>query len=223
MKFICLLICLSLSVSLKAQESIFGEIKLEDLEHLIELAKENFPQRKIMENNVSTAKSSLAANRISYLDVLNVNYFYRPGERSAVNPDNPYVVNGIQFGVSLSPGMLLQKPFQVRQAKNAYENMKLERDAYDVTLANEVKSRYYDYILSLNEISMYRQSSQDAQGRLEDAKLRFERGEIDNLEYDAARQEVLNANATLKQTEVIFLKNKDALEQLIGVDISSIR
>lgn len=223
MKFFVLIICIIVSTSLSAQESIFDEIKLADLERLVELAKQNYPEHKMMEKNVSTAKTSLAAARISYLDVFNANYFYRPRNRATINPDNPYVVNGFQFGISLSPGALIQKPFQVRQAKNAYEITKLEREAYEVTLANEVKSRYYDYVLSLNDIALRTQSSQDAQTMFEDAKLKFERGEIENEDYVVARETLVAANMALQQAEVAFLKIKDALEEFIGVDISTIR
>src|SRR5690606_31835762 len=116
------------------------------------------------------------ASKWAYLDFVNVNFFYRPQDRSTINPENPYIVNGGQVGVSFNPGNYLQKPFQVKRAKAEREIAKLESEAFDTALANQVKGAYYDYVFSLNEITTGTQAAQDADAFLEDARLKFERG-----------------------------------------------
>src|SRR5690606_13635553 len=80
-----------------SQESIIAKIKLEKLDRLVELALENFPQRKIMDNKESIAKSEVNAASVSYLDAVNASYFYRPENQTAIDPTNPFVFNGWQF------------------------------------------------------------------------------------------------------------------------------
>lgn len=210
------------TITAKAQESIFQQIKLEYLDELIRLAKENYPQRQVMARNETQAKSRISATRASYLDVVNVSYFYRPEDRAVANPNNPFVFNGFQFGVSLSPGMFVQRIYQVREAKAAYEISQLESQAYEGVLENEVKSRYYDYVISLDQIKQATQSVQDVEALLEDARLRYGMGEIDIQTYSGARETASNANTALKQAEITFLKARDALEELVGVELSTI-
>ncbi|HWK56115.1 MAG TPA: TolC family protein [Parapedobacter sp.] len=221
---ILLIISMIFGVASKAisQESIMADIKLEKLDRLIELAIENYPQRKIMDSRESLAKSTLNGARVSYFDALNASYFYRPESKTAIDPANPYVVNGWQLGVTLNPGTLLQKPFQVKQAKKAYEIAKLETQEYRLQLTNEVKSRYYDYVLSLSELKSQTQAAQDAEALFEDARLKYERNEIERSEYSSAREAYYLTNSEFRLAEIAFLKTKDLLEQLIGVKVADI-
>src|SRR5690606_28634183 len=137
------------------------------------------------QENVSDIE--VKAAKWAYFDFVNVNFFYRPQDRSTINPENPYIVNGGQIGLSFNPGNYLQKPFQVKRAKAAREIARLESEAFDVALANQVKSSYYDYVFSLNEIKARTQAAQDAETFLEDARLKFEQGEIQVADYSDAR------------------------------------
>jgi len=210
------------STNVAAQESIFDDINLNVLEQLIELAKQNYPERQIYKQQENVSDLEVKASKWAYLDFVNVNFFYRPQDRSTINPENPYIVNGGQVGVSFNPGNYLQKPFQVKRAKAEREIAKLESEAFDTALANQVKGAYYDYVFSLNEITTGTQAAQDADAFLEDARLKFERGEIQIAEYTDARDARLSANSALKRAEVAYLKAKDALEALVGVDLSTI-
>lgn len=220
-KALFLILVLS-ATNVAAQESIFDEINLSTLETLIELAKQNYPERKIYAQQENVSEITVKAAKWAYFDFMNMNYFYRPRNRSAINPDNPYIVNGGQVGVSFNPGNYLQKPFQVKRAKAAREIAKLESEAFDVALANQVKSGYYDYVFSLNEIKERTQASQDAEAFLEDARLKFEQGELQVADYTDARDAVSSANSALKRAEINYLKARDALEELVGVDLSTI-
>src|SRR5690606_15002975 len=130
------------STNVAAQESIFDDINLNVLEQLIELAKQNYPERQIYKQQENVSDLEVKASKWAYLDFVNVNFFYRPQDRSTINPENPYIVSGGQVGVSCNPGNYLQKPFQVKRAKAEREIAKLESEAFDPALANQVKGAY---------------------------------------------------------------------------------
>jgi len=205
-----------------AQESIFESVNLNVLEQLISLAKENYPERKIIERNEAEAKSRLSAAKVSHIDILNVSYYYRPGNRTVADPNNPFIFNGLQLGISLSPGRFVQRIYQVREARATHEIAQLKTQQYETALENEVKSLYYDYVMSLEEIKNQTQRSQDAEAFLEDSRLRFEKGEMALSDYISARDDVSSASLRLRQAEVGFLKVRDSLEELVGVDLATI-
>ena len=219
---IIMLMVLGMASKAISQESIMTEIKLEKLDRLVELAMENYPQKKIMDSRESLAKSTLDGTKMSYFDVVNASYYYRPENGTTIDAANPYVVNGWQFGITINPGSLFQKPFQVKQAKRAYEISKLESDDYRLQLTNEVKSRYYDYLLSLSELNAQTQAVQDAEALFEDTRLKYERNEVEREEYLSVRESYYEANSGFREAEVSFLKTRDFLEQLIGVKISEL-
>src|SRR5690606_17232298 len=105
-----------------AQEaSIMANVNQTQLERFIELAKENYPQLKILELNEEKAKSVHRSQPMGYLDMVNISYYYRPNERSAITPDNPYVFNGFQYGLNINLSTLIQRPFLTKQAKVDYK------------------------------------------------------------------------------------------------------
>ncbi|WP_448634042.1 hypothetical protein [Pedobacter panaciterrae] len=105
-----LIVLMFLSLDSFSQESIIGEIKYSDLEKYIDLAVQNYPRLKITDINVEKAKTDISMNAISYLDIFNASYFYRPNNKTAIDVINPYAVNGFQFSVNLNLGNFLQKP-----------------------------------------------------------------------------------------------------------------
>ncbi len=206
-----------------AQESIMGEINYEFLEKLITLAKENYPQSKIVKIQESRSKSAVAATKVSYLDLINVSYFYRPENRTALNPENPFIFNGFQVGLSLSPGVFFQKPSEVKQAKAEYEIAMLQSKSYDATLENEVKSRYYNYVQLFHELRIRTQEAQDNKVSFETVRNSYESGEAELEDYNQGKATLTQAGLTLVQTEISYLKAKDALEEMIGRKIEDVK
>ena len=204
------------------QGSIMATIDYQYLEKLIELARTNYPRNKVLDIQEKSSKSMVGAARMSYLDFINVSYFYRPQDRTALNPENPFVVNGFQVGISLSPGLFFQKPFQVRQAKAQYEIAKLENQDYEKVLENEVKSRYYNYIQLLNELRIINQEAQDSKLLFERVRSQYELGEAELEDYNQRKTLATQSTLTVMRTEVEFLKARDALEEIIGIKLTDI-
>ena len=225
MKKIGLLCFLIISgiVSTYGQQSIVSQINYNQLEKYIQSAKDNYPRRQIMALNTEVAAADVPAARVSLLDIFNASYIYRPNGAVAINAANPFLVNGFQFGVNMSLGSFLQKPYQIKQAKSEHKIAQLEQQEYDVILSNEVKNRYYEYILQLNELKLKTQSAQDNKTVSDDMRYKFEKGEITLQAYNSSRISASGADSSRIQAEIEFLKAKDALEDIIGKKLEQVK
>jgi outer membrane protein TolC len=209
------------TIQVSAQETILTEINYGQLEKYIQLAKDSYPKRKIAQAMAESAKTAIPIANLSYLDIFNASYFYRPDQnQDALNPTNPYTVNGFQFGVSLTLGTFLQKPFFVKKAKADYKVAQLQQQDFDLTLATEVKHRYYAYVQAGSQLKISTQAAQDNKNIAENSKYRFEKGEITLDVYNSSRTMVSTANTNKIQSEVNYLVAKDALEEIIGQKIA---
>ena len=212
-----------LCLKLSAQESIINEINYNTLEKYVAAAKENLPRRKINALTESKAKIDVPAATLGYLDMFSASYFYRPNDKTAINPANPYIVNGIQAGINVSLGSLIQRPFLIRKAKTDYKIAQLESQEFDIALANEVKGKYYDYIQQLNQLKINAQTVQDNKNVADNLKYKFEKGEVTLDVYNQSRIAQAASSTNKIQSEVSFLKAKDALEQVIGKKLEEIK
>ena len=225
MKKIGLLCFLIISgiVSTYGQQSIVSQINYNQLEIYIQSAKDNYPRRQIMALNTEVAAAGVPAAKVLLLDIFNASYIYRPNGAIAINAGNPFLINGFQFGVNMSLGSFLQKPFQIKQAKSGHKIAQLEQQEYDVILANEVKNRYYEYILQLNELKLKTQSAQDNKTVSDDMRYKFEKGEITLQAYNSSRISASGADSSRIQAEIEFLKAKNALEDIIGKKLDQVK
>lgn len=205
-----------------AQESVISKIDYNQLEKYIQSAKENYPRKQIIALNTERLRNDVPAATISYLDIFNASYIYRPDQATAINALNPYVVNGFQFGVNMNIGNFLQKPFQIKKAKAELKIAQLEEKEYETILTNEVKSRYYNYIYQLSELKLKTQSAQDNKTVTDDMRYKFEKGEITLLGYNTSRIGSSESDSNRIQAEINFLKAKDALEEIIGKKLDQI-
>jgi outer membrane protein TolC len=206
-----------------AQESIVSQINYNQLERYIESARENYPRKRILALNTEQARNNVPMTAISFLDIFNASYIYRPDQATALNVLNPYAVNGFQFGVSVNLGNFLQKPYEVKKAKSELKVAQLEEKEYEAVLANEVKKRYYDYVYQLNELKLKTQSAQDNKTVSDDQRYKFEKGEITLQGYNVSRISAHEANSDRIQAELEFLKAKDALEEIIGKKLEEVK
>lgn len=218
-----LIVLMFISLDTYAQESIIGDIKYADLEKYIALAKQNYPRRKALNETVTKAKAELPITALSYLDIFNASYFYRPEKKSVIDPINPYNVNGFQFGINVNLGAFLQKPFTAKKAKSDLKIAQYQADEYELALAVEVKRRYYTYIQQISQLKIYSQSVQDNKNVADNQLYKFEKGEITLDTYNQSRINLTNANTSKIQAEVNLLNAKDSLEEIIGVKLSEVK
>ena len=212
-----------LSVKAYSQETIIPEIKYDDLEKYIELAKQNYPKLKMVSERKEGIKTGVTLANLSYLDMFSASYFYRPEDQSVLNPINPYSVNGFQFGINVSLGNLLAKPFLVKRAKAEYKVAQLEEQDFILTLKTEVKKRYYDYIQTISLLKLNTQMASDNKGVAESLRTRFAKGEITLDVYNQSRIMQFSAYQTKIMAESAYLKAKDLLEEIIGTKLSDVK
>lgn len=205
-----------------AQESIIAEIDHTKVERIVALAMEHNAQRKILEVTERSAKTNVTMSSLSFLNGVNASYFYRQPGRAVVSDLDPYLLNGFQLGVGISLASLISTPAQIRQSKRQLEIAQLQTDDFDRSLTNEVKAKYYNYILVSNELKNRTIEVQDVRAQFERIQSSFELGESDFDTYAAARSSLTMANSALINTEVGFLIAKDELESLIGVPLESV-
>ncbi|TKB99666.1 TolC family protein [Pedobacter cryotolerans] len=220
---ITLLLLVFCSVASFAQETIIPDVNAAELDKYIQMAKEFMPKRKIQAAKTESVKTAVGSSQVSYLDLFSANYFYRPSDRVALNPLNPFVVNGMQYGISLNLGTFLQKPFAVKKAKADYKVAQLEQQDFDIQLANEVRRRYYDYVQSLAALKINTLSAQDSKGVAESMRYKFEKGEVSLDAYNQSRLISVGATTAKIQSEVSYLKAKDLLEEMIGQKIATVK
>ena len=225
--FAIILLCSLLPTNIFAQERILGDINYNLLEQYIQLAKEHYIPKKIIDKQAESVKTNIAINTMSYFDIFNASYIYRPNDNTAIVApgfnNNPYLVNGFQFGINVNVGSFLQKPFQVRRAKLDYQVAELRSQDFNNTLELEVKTRYYNYIQQVAQLKLAAQNLQDISLISDNVKRRFEKTEVSMETYDQSRVNLTGARIEQLSVEVNLQKAKDALEQIIGVKLSEVR
>jgi outer membrane protein TolC len=216
---IALLLFVLGGANVSAQESILGQVNKADIEQYIALAKQNYLKRKIQGVSTESMKNDVSMAKVSYLDIFNASYFYRPQGNSVIDPVNPYNINGFQFGVNINLGALLQKPFILKKAKANYKVAQLEALDFDTQLAVEVKKRYYNYLQEKARLKVLTQSASDSKGVAESLRRKFERSETSLEVFNQSRVTQSSAETLKVEAEGNYLKAKDLLEEIIGQEI----
>jgi len=216
---IALLLFVLGGASVSAQESILGQVNKTDIEQYIALAKQNYVKRKIQGVSTEALKNDVTMAKISYLDIFNASYFYRPQNNTVIDPVNPYNINGFQFGVNINLGALLQKPYMVKKAKANYKVAQLEALDFDTQLVVEVKKRYYNYLQEKARLKVLTQSASDSKGVAESLRRKFERSETSLEVFNQSRVTQSSAETLKVEAEGNYLKAKDLLEEIIGQEI----
>jgi len=218
---ISLIILLGLS-PLRAQESVLDEINYVLLDSLIAKAKVNYPRNKILANQTQIAKNNISRANVSWLDAFNFNYIY--GNSQVFNLQNPSsLTNGYQTGVNLNLGLLLDKPYRVKNAKSEHKIAQLAESEYTLLLVNEVKKRYFLYTQHLSLLKVKTRASQDANAAAQDLRHKYEKGEVLFETYNNALQALSSSFQSKIESESELFMAKAALEELIGQPLEEIK
>jgi len=211
------------SMQASAQSSIMSDVNYPLLDKYIALAKQNYPRMKISESQMQSVKTSIAMSKISFLDLFTASYFYRPDDNQALNVNNPYTVNGFQFGITFNLGTYLQKPYILKKARADYRVASYQYEDTQLTTVSETKRRYYAYLQSVSQLKIRTQTAQDNKNISETSRHKFERGELSLDLYNASRMLVSTASTDQIQAEVNYMNAKDALEEIIGKKLSEVK
>lgn len=204
-----------------AQESMITEISYPFLDTLLKVAKENYPRMKIFDKRIDIAKTNVSRAKISWFDALTVSYLYNPN--STFNVASPTFFSGFQAGVFLNVGQLLQKPYQIKNAKNDLSISTLEKEEYNLNLTGQVKERYFLYLQQQTILKSITLTAQDAESILKMLRYKFERGEETLLIYNNASINFATQNQQKIAAEAALLIAKARLEEIIGKKIEDIK
>ena len=199
-----------------AQESVLSEVSYLYLEKLIAAAKENYPRLKVYNSQISAAKNDLSGVKASWLEPFSFQYVTRSNDQpntSPVNITTADILTGYQFGVSINPGSLLQKPSQVKKAREQVRIAQLNQEEYNLTIEAEVKRRYFLYLQYKASLLPATNSYLDAENSFKALKLKYQRSEITFEEYNNASSAFSQAAQAKIQAEVNLLTAKSNLEE----------
>jgi outer membrane protein TolC len=211
----------SLTEKAKAQETMIPDISYLYLEKLISTAKTNYPllkqldvKQKIEEYNIKNAK-------LSWFNSVNALYLSQPVGGAVLV--NPLFSSGVQLAINFNLAQTLQTPNNIKIAKQQLEFAKETSNQYESTIEVQIKTRYFTYIQQLNSIKLFTKSLQDAEGLVQNLRLKYERGEVEFRDYSEA---LINFSSLSKQkleAEAGYLTAKASIEELTITKLEDIK
>lgn len=205
----------------RAQETMLTEVSYTYLDTLIKIAKQNYPKIKVFDKKVTIAEKNVGRTRVSWLDAINVAYLYNPN--NTFNVARPTFFSGFQTGISLNVGLLLQKPYLIKIAKNDLDISRYEREEYNLNIEALVKERYFLYKQNQTILKARMQNAQDAESILKAARYRFEKGEETLQNFNIALMALSTQNQGKIEAEAQLLIAKAYLEEIIGKKLENMQ
>ena len=191
------------------------------LEKLIATAKENYPRMNSFEGRIKVAKTTVGQEQLSWLDAFSFSYVYNPN--NTLDLVNPNFFNGYQVAFNFNLSAILQKPGNVKQARENVKLAQYDLDEYHLTLETEVKKRYFTYIQALSNLRLQTKLSSDAQNVSRDIKTRYEKSEITFEQFTLSQMSTSGALQSKIAAESNFLIAKASLEELLTKKIEEIQ
>ncbi len=212
---------LLLSNSAKSQETMMTDISYVFLEKLIATAKENYPRMNSFEGRIKAAKTTVGQEQLSWLDAFSFSYVYNPN--NTLDLVNPSFFNGYQAAFNFNLSAVLQKPGNVKLAKESVRLAQYDLDEYHLTLETEVKRRYFSYVQALSNLRLQTKLSSDALNVSNDLKTKFEKSEITFEQYTMYQMSYSGSLQSKIAAESNFLIAKASLEELLTKKIEEIQ
>lgn len=191
------------------------------LEKLIATAKENYPRMNSFEGRIKVAKTTVGQEQLSWLDAFSFSYVYNPN--NTLDLVNPNFFNGYQVAFNFNLSAILQKPGNVKQARETVKLAQYDLDEYHLTLETEVKRRYFTYVQALSNLRLQTKLSSDAQNISRDIKTRYEKSEITFEQFTLSQMSTSGALQSKIAAESNFLIAKASLEELLTKKIEEIQ
>jgi outer membrane protein TolC len=206
---------------IKAQESMMTDISYVFLEKLIATAKENYPRMNSFEGRIKVAKNTVGQEQLSWLDAFSFSYVYNPN--NTFDLVNPNFFNGYQVALNFNLSSILQKPGNVKQAKESVKLAQYDLDEYHLTLETEVKRRYFSYVQALANLRLQTKASSDALNISREIKTRYEKSEITFEQYTMSQMSYSGTVQSKIAAESNFLIAKASLEELLTKKVEEVQ
>jgi len=223
-KTICLsLFILTFATNIYAQETIFQDLSYPYLEKLIATAKNNYPQVKVLREQVNIARSTFHQSNFGWLDAFSASYIYSPQSPTTTSATNPIIFNGLQLVATVSLGSLFERPYTIHNAREAVKVAEAQQEEYFLTIEAQVKRFYFAYLEAQADLRNKVNAVQDATTAVNQLKHTFNKGETSFQVYNEALTNLYNQNSFRLQSELAVFTAKTNLEELLGAKLESIK
>lgn len=213
------------AIKSQAQESIMTDFSYPYLEKLIAVAKANYPQVKIKQEQVIIAQNTYLQSRNSWYDAFSFSYIYSPQTTLNLAATSAFtsLFTGYQFAISYNLGNLLEKRYTIRNSKESLTIAQLEQQTYDLNIAFDVKKRYITYIQQMAILRLRTKSSLDAESIFNQTKHQFENGNETIDSYTKASLAFTENNQSRLDAEAAALIAKSSLEEILGEKLEDVK
>jgi outer membrane protein TolC len=221
-KTVCLsLFILTFTCNLYAQETIFKDLSYPYLEKLIAAAKANYPQVKVLNEQINIARSTFHQSNFGWLDAFSASYIYSP--QNSINLTTPTIFKGYQLVATVSLGSLFERPYTIHNAREAVKIAEDNKQQYYLTIEAQVKRFYFAYIEAQADLRNKVNAVQDATTAVNQIKHTFDRGETTFAIYSEALTNLYNQTSFRLQAELALFTAKTNLEEYLGARLESIK
>ncbi|MCW3123417.1 MAG: TolC family protein [Flavipsychrobacter sp.] len=210
------------NASAQEGESMLANVDNAYLEKLIAAARANYPKSKANDIKVNLAEMAIKKAKLEWFSIVSFTYLYSPNN-NALNIANPSLLNGYQFGFSTSIGSILQRPGEVKVARENYKLAQLSQDEYNLNVVAVVKKLYYAYVLQQTVLTWRTKSLEGAESSLKEMKYKFEKGVESFDNFNRAQAFFSTSIQSKLESEGALLTAKSSLEEIVGVNLESIK
>ncbi len=218
--FFAFLVFLSANVC-SAQESMMPDVSYLFLEKLVAAAKSNYPRMKTYDHAIKVSQLNIQKAKLDWLNLVSFIYLINPAASSTSAAAS--AAGGFQTGVSVSIGSILQKPGEVKAAREELAITKLGQEEYFLTIQAQVQQRYFQYVQALTLLNWRNKDAQSMESTLKDIRYKFEKGELPFEEYNKSLTAYSGSIQAKIQAEGALLLAKSTLEEIIGAKIETIK
>jgi len=207
------------------QVSIVPDLSDVYVEKLVNVARNYYPKVKSTQNHINALRANVGKNIASFWEIFSGSYVYQPNQNTttvtAGTATNHFT--GYQLGVFLNLGTLLERPFLVKQSREELQIAVNDRDEYLITLATEVKKRYYIFLQKQAELKVQIKTLQDNDNILRDVRYKFEKGEAVFEIYNQAVISNSQAQISKLAAEAGLFAARADLEEMLGTKLENIK
>jgi outer membrane protein TolC len=207
------------------QISIVPDLSDVYADKLVAVARSYYPRVKSGINHINAAKENVSQQRAAFWEIITASYVYQPSQNAQVNPVSPQTsyFKGYQAGVFLNMGTLLERPWQIKQAKELEQIAVNDNAEYLITIATLVKKRYYTFLQRQAELKIQIKSLQDNENSLKDIRYKFEKGEETFDVYNRAQLSYSAQEVSKVSAEAALFAARVDIEELLGTKLENIK
>lgn len=220
---LCLLFLLPLNTtaqSLNVQTEVENGDDPRVIARLQQLAWENHESNRVAETLVIRSNYGVRNARLEWLDAFTFTYNFYPEQLQ--DQTGPQLFNraGIAFNINL--GRIARTPGRIRMAIAERDVYRYELDIQKKRMNNEIIQRYSFFLQSAELYQLFLEAVENSQSTVNLVRERFEMGDLNIEQLQRGEEYLILDRQRLITARTDFFKARFAVEELIGVPISTV-